>query len=234
LPAPEESEQFESFEAKLIENAVAHIRSILMETVHRGAAEVGNYVLKTFFDGDADSVASRAPGKCASFRRLVERCGSHELPIAKSWLHNSVRIAILLRALPEHAAFKRLAPSHQAELLALGEVKAIEHQAQRALEDNLSVRELRHIVRSERRGSSAPLSHSVRGRSPIVKAMQAIVANVKRERGHFTLGRIDALSDEDAASALQAAHEALANLAELVERLEVRESSTRTPAETGE
>jgi hypothetical protein len=222
---PATSGQSQNAEATLVENALLRIRTILAETTHRGAIEIGNYVLDAFFDGNAERIASRGPNKLTSFRRLADRCGTQDLPISKSWLHNAVRVALLLRALPEDAAFKVLAPSLQAVLLPLRRSESVEAFARQALERKLSVRELRSAVRDHRRNLSPRCSGDKRLTPHIVKSMRAILEILKHGQVHCTLARIDRLSDEDAAGALQTAHEALACISEIVEKLEIRDPS---------
>jgi hypothetical protein len=203
---------------RLIDRAVQHIRMVVVNMVHKGALDVGNYVLEHFFHGDIERVVSRSPFKCASFRLLSERCGSQELPISKSWLHNAVGIAVMLRALPENAAFRLLPPSHQTILLPLREPGAVEVAARRAVSEGLSVRELRRSIHKP----PPPNTSRLRERPPIVQMTEEIIRLLNRGRAHFTLTCIDRLSDKDAARAHQAALEALTKLSELVEKLEVR------------
>ncbi len=79
---------------QLIDEAVTWIRGRIAVTLSRGAQEVGDYVLDKFFNGDPVLAMSKNPHKNASFRALAERCGTQELPVAKTWLNNAVGVAV--------------------------------------------------------------------------------------------------------------------------------------------
>ena len=86
--------------------------------------------------------------------RVVPRpCGEvrdGRLPISKSWLHAAVSVVAMRRDLPQAENFKALPPSHQTALLPLREKPdTAEKLAQRAINKNLSVRDLRVAVSEE-------------------------------------------------------------------------------------
>jgi transposase len=126
--------------------AVTRINRIVRGTVDRGFVEVGDYVLRTFFQDDPALVGSRNSKKALSFRALAERCG-REITISRTWLNNAVRAAIIRRGLPKRSAFSRLASSHQAVLLPLREPAAVEELAERVEREKLSVEVTRANVR---------------------------------------------------------------------------------------
>lgn len=200
----------------LVEDAVRHIRMVVIRTVQSGTVEIGNYLLDRFFDGDVESVMSRSPRKSASFRSLAKRCGTQDLPISKSWLHNAVGIAVMQRALPTDAKFRLLSVTHQTVLLPLRQPNAVETVARRALDEGLSTRELRDAVREECRKSRLNSSPS------IVETVRAIRRHLRQGRSCFSLAHIDALSEENAARALEDVQKAVEELTELMERLEAR------------
>ena len=56
---------------KLVDEAVAWIRAKIATTGRRGAVDVGEYVLNTFFGGDPELAKSKNPRKAASYRHLA-------------------------------------------------------------------------------------------------------------------------------------------------------------------
>ncbi len=212
---------------KLVDEAVGKIKSILDDTVAKGALSVGEYVLKTFFDDDLEQVRSRDAKKAASFRALAERCGTAELPISKSWLHAAVSVVAMRRDLPQAENFKALPPSHQTALLPLREKPdTAEKLAQRAINKNLSVRDLRVAVSEEvakARDDDAPPRG--RPRTPtVVRTLDRTAAlfDLAGGRRAFTKAEVSELDDEQARAALKTAKTLLTRLEDLIGKLEAR------------
>jgi hypothetical protein len=214
----------EQVDEKKVERAVSEIRDLLQETLYKAVVAVGEYVLRTFFHDDPALVSSKDPNKSASFRALAERCGA-DLPISKSWLHNAVAVVIMQRALPEGANYKQLPPSHQTALLPLRSPQAIEKLAKRAVEKNLSVRDLRTAVGEE--VAKTRSDESPRGRPKkaiLVKTLDRATKLFTFEGGRrsFTKAMLDELEDEDVVHAVKATKDLIERLQGLVEKLEAR------------
>lgn len=156
---------------KRVNEAAAWISAKVAATLRRGAQDVGEYVLDTFFSSDPELAKSKNPQKNASYRALAERCGTTELPISKTWLNNAVGVAVMLRRLPEAASFKELPPSYQETLLPLRDPAKVEKLAKQAAANDLSFRALRRVVAEER--AKAPKDGS-RGRPPIPAVIKAL------------------------------------------------------------
>jgi hypothetical protein len=88
----------DAVEAEVVDEAVCRIRKILVDTVQRGAVEIGEYVFERFFAGDPGIVRSKNPRKKASFRLLAARCGTPDLPISCTWLNSAVDHATIAPA----------------------------------------------------------------------------------------------------------------------------------------
>ena len=167
---------------KRVDEAVAWIGGKVATTLRRAAQDVGEYVLDTFFSGDADLAKSKNPRKNASFRALAEKCGTPDLPISKTWLNNAVGVAVMLRRLPEvSSAFKELPPSYQETLLPLRDPAKVEEVARQAATKDLSFRELRQVVAEER---AREPKDDFRGRPPI----PLVVKTLNRSLKLFALG----------------------------------------------
>lgn len=218
---------------EMVEESVRHIRTVLAITVYKGAMEIGDYVLDRFFDGDVRLVGSKNPRKSASFRSLVERCGTSDLPISKTWLHSAVGIAVVRRSLPSATAFRELTPTHQSILLVLRNPELIETLAQRAVSEKLTVRELRAVVREQvaMRSTDSPPAES-RKRS-VLEVLQEVLDKLIVNRKAFAMAEIEQLPCVAADSALEVARELSIRLSELVEKLESREPADSEEPEPG-
>ena len=205
---------------KLVQESVKHIRKVLEETVIKGATEVGNYLFEKFFDSDVERVRSHDPQKNASFRLLAEKCGTPDLPVSKTWLSNAVGVAVMCKGLPSGASYRQLPPSHQTVLLPLREPKRVEVIAERAVNKEFSVRDLRDVVQKE----VAKNKDEGRGRPPkplIVKTLDRSLKLFTLESGRKSFSKKDVrdLSAEDATHARDTALELMASLKKLLAEL---------------
>jgi hypothetical protein len=206
-----------------VERAASWIHKKLIETVDRGARDIGEYVLKEFFKGDPEFASSRDPYKNASFRDLADKCGTPEIPVSKSWLHNAVAVAIMIRQLPQGAtAFKQLALSHQAELLPLRDPAKVEKVAKEAVTMVWTVSHLREVVAKKR--SKTPKDESKGGRSPtpvIVKTLNRSLKVFTLEGGKrsFTKAQVEELDEQQKKDAVESAEGLIEKLKDLVIKL---------------
>ncbi len=209
---------------RLVNATVTFIRKTLEETTRKGMLEVGAYLLKEFYDDNLEEVQSRNPKKRASVRRLGERCGTFELPVSKTWLNDALRLAMMTKALPATAAFKRLPQSHQVALLPLRKPERAETVAKRVVdrvvEKEFSVRELRGIVHDEVVKNKGDLGRPNKPR--IVKALDHSIRVFTLEAGKrrsFTKAEVADLSEEQADQARAQAEKLTKTLKELIDAL---------------
>jgi hypothetical protein len=210
------------FDRERVDEAAAWIRVKVAATLRHGAEDVGEYVLDSFFSGDPELAKSRNPRKNASFRALADKCGTPELPVSKTWLNNAVGIAVMLRRLPEDgSAFRTLPWSYQETLLPLRDPRRVEMVAEQATKKELSFRELRKVVSTER--SREPKLDN-RGRPPvppIIKTLNrslTLLAIVRSERG-ISRSEIRALNARQRIAAMSSAKELIGKLNKLVRKL---------------
>jgi hypothetical protein len=155
----------------LVDRSVSHIREVMAKTVTRGLDEIGQYLLKEFFDDDPAFFLASSPTKHASLRKLMDRCDSLELPVSKTFLVNALRMAVVAKELPNAASFNRLPPSHRVELLRVRAPEKREQLASRAVASKLSVLKLRTLVqKQEVRDKASP----GRGRTPSPSVLKSI------------------------------------------------------------
>jgi len=164
-------------EAERLDRVAEGIRGILGRTLARGMDEVGNYLLRAFYNDDPALYRDpRAPNHI-SLRALAARCGTLDLPVSTSFVSTSIRIAAVGRTLPAGASFLKLPMSHRAELVRLPHDK-IESEAAFALRDATPVRELRDRV-----SQLLPAKGSNGGRPPTPRVMR-VVSDVRRAMKH--------------------------------------------------
>ena len=219
LPASEEK-----IDEKLVAAAVVWIRAKVEATVHKGAVEIGEYVLDKFFEGDAGNVSSRSPYKSASFRKLAETCETSELPISRTALQNAVGLAVMRRLIPgKTAAFAHLAPTHQTVLLPLRDPAKVEWFANRATSKHMSVRVLKELVAAEvAKGALDKSSPGRRRRPAILKVLDGSskLFELAGPKKTFSAAQVEELSAEQTRRALATAHDLMARINGLVGKLE--------------
>ena len=75
---------------RLVEEAVNFINAKVAESVFKGSLEIGEYVLKTFFNDDIEFACSKSRYKSTSFSALCQR---PDLAVGRIPLAKMVRIA---------------------------------------------------------------------------------------------------------------------------------------------
>jgi hypothetical protein len=181
----------------LVAEAAVRIRQLLAQTLQRGLEEVGQFLLDQFYDGSWEAYLSTNSYKHVSLRLLMDRCGSVELPVTKSWLARSIQMAALALQLPRTSRFLALPASHRVELMRIKSLDRLEALSSRAYDARLSVRKLRDAVNDE-----VERSKSTRGRKPIPRVLKALHHCVRALRddctGKLALHREDLKELDDA------------------------------------
>lgn len=211
----------EKADRELVDRAVAHIRDVLARTVARGLDDVGRYLLREFYDDDPQLYFSAAPKKHASLRMLIDRAESLELPVSRTFLANALRLAAVVKKLPENATFHALPSSHRVELLRVREPEKLEKLASKAVENKLSVQKLRTLVKREaERGKNGS-----RGRKPKPEVLRALdqclrlLRDADTGRLLFLKGDVAALTEEQreqAATALRSLEKRVIELRRII------------------
>jgi len=145
-----------------ISEAVAWINEKVINNVQGTYLEIGNYIFDNFFGGDLERVRSFNPHKESSFQKLSER---DDLLMSKVNLQRAVQVAIQeKRLLPTVSAMKQLTFTHKTLLLPLKNDKKIEELANKAVEENLTTRELQELVKKAK--AKQPKSNAGRPELP--------------------------------------------------------------------
>jgi hypothetical protein len=207
----------------LVEQAVVWIRNRLASTLFKGMTEIGDYVFDRFFGADMERVRSRSHTKNASFRSLVARCETAELPLGRSTLHRAVGISLMQRLLPDGGtAFNALSPTHQVALLPLRDPARVEKLAAQAVSHRLSVSDVRQLVVRE---VAEDAQRRTRRHKPLIlKTIDRSLKIFTRQGGRraFTNAHVDELRADELDEALRGAGELLDSLQKLIEKLSAR------------
>ncbi len=100
-----------------INEAVAFINEVANKTIYQGSIEIGEYILKNFFEDDIKFAASKNPKKQASFNKL---CENEDLTVSPNRLAIMVRVASQERYLSEKEIdTSKLTYTHKASLVKL-------------------------------------------------------------------------------------------------------------------
>jgi hypothetical protein len=173
----------EKVDKDLVERAVNDLRELVAKTVARGQDEIGQYLLREFFEDDPEVYLASGHAKHASLRKLMDRCESMELPVSRTVLLNGLRLAAVAKQLPRSSMFAQLPPSHRVELLRVKAPERREKLATRAMESRLSVQKLRVLVAKV---AVRDQEHPGQGRRPTPGMLKAIEGCLRLLRNEET------------------------------------------------
>jgi len=217
-----EKAEIVTIDKKIVDEAVKWIRDTALEGIKKTLVEVGDYILKRFFNDDIELARSKNPLKNASFRALAERCGTAGFPVSKTWLNSAVGVAMMIRLLSStSSAFRQLGPALQETLLPLKDPERVEKVAQKVIEGEFTLREARKAVAQER--AKTPKGDG-RGRRPapsIVKTLNRSLKLFAFEGGKrsFTKADVEELDEEQKKVAIKSAEALVEKVKALVEKL---------------
>lgn len=143
------------------------------------AAEIGEFLIETFFDGNVALACSHSPRKHQSLRRL---CDHNNAPFSLSALRTFIQVAQNFRVIP-HDQAARLPPSHHALLYRVANPEERADLARQCAEDRTSARTLREMVKG--RGRRRPGA----GRKPRVPTSNEV--RVLRSRVEAIIRELD-------------------------------------------
>ena len=126
---------------KKIEEAVIVINEKANSTA-KSLIEIGQYLLKEFFDNDIKKAEDRAPRKGISLRKIADH---KDITLSFMSLSNAIRLAGQ-ESLFTHEKYKELTETHKLLLFSLSDDKAKKSYADKVVKDKLSVRALRDTL----------------------------------------------------------------------------------------
>jgi hypothetical protein len=148
-----------ALDRRLVDQAVHDLNRIHAAKGLETAREMGEYIVSTFFGGDAGAFDAHGRGHI-SFGALAQR---DDLQVSKSAIWYAVKLLPQLRQLPPTVA-QALPMSHHRLLLHVDDPKAKAKLAEKAVKKGLSKRQLEgEIEKLKKRDPGAP----PRGRRPL-------------------------------------------------------------------
>ena len=138
----------ENIDQEFIEQSVRYINDKANETLYRGSLEIGNYILKHFFNDDIRLASSKNPRKPNSYKAL---CRHENLAVPYSTLTVMVRVAAQEKFFKtHHIDTSKLGYTHKANLIRLRNGEKKLSLAKRCIDEGLSTRKLTKLVKSSR------------------------------------------------------------------------------------
>jgi len=151
--ASEGEKQLPVLEENEINEAVKIINKMVEKGFFKTAVDVGKYVLETFYNNDIELATSKDPTKQISYRKLLS---NKNLNISVNHLNQMVRVAIQEDFINKNIDKKKkdlLTYSHRVQLLQIEDDNTKLELANKCIQDNLSVRDLRREIRGESKSS---------------------------------------------------------------------------------
>ncbi|MFC1833117.1 hypothetical protein ACFL2Q_00095 [Thermodesulfobacteriota bacterium] len=164
LPVKAESQAVdtEAPDNALVAEAVEFINSTAAKHVYKGYLEIGDYVLKNFFNNDIELALSKNPRKPASF---VALCRNEKLTIHPSRLSLMVRVAAQEKLfLDNKLDTDKLSFTQKTELVKVDDGEAKVKLVKRLLKKHHSTRETEQLVQEYRQKQP-------RNEKPIMKSL---------------------------------------------------------------
>ncbi len=141
----------QSLDMAHINQVEERVSEILESKVARAIDEVGNILLKEFFNDKPECYRARN-GKHPSLKELLKRCGSKGIFCKRTFLANALLLAVGRHEV-KSAAYHQLSPSHRTEMLRIDTTAGAEQMAEfnaladRAYEEEFTVLAIRQEVK---------------------------------------------------------------------------------------
>jgi len=172
-----------------LDEAVKFINEKANETLYRGSIEIGEYLLKTFFNGDIKMAASKNPKKQASFNKLCER---------EDLLVNPNTLGIMVRVASQEHFFQNkkvntegLSYTHKASLVKLDNDRKKISLLTDCIKKNWTTRQLElEISKKLKELSSTNGPSPIRTAKRLLKRMDSIFEDVDSAEHGFDLDTI--------------------------------------------
>ena len=129
-------------EIKALDDAVKFVNK-RVDTFSSSLIEVGEYLLKNFFDGDIEKAHDRAPRKGISLRKLADHPDINMTYVA---LSRAVNLAVQENLLGSVSTLKQLTPSHRLLLLKVDDLKEKKKYISIIEKNGLSVRRFDELL----------------------------------------------------------------------------------------
>lgn len=132
----------------LVEAAVQEITKITSNHLSDMMLEVGQYLIKTFFDGDYEAAKKKKGNKIKSLHQVIKQIvQSGEKDYSKSWMYNSINLVLESKAFESFQSYGKLSSSCKVLLLPVKDELLKKELIEKAAEENLSVSKLRTLIK---------------------------------------------------------------------------------------
>lgn len=134
----------------VIDEAVEFINETATKTIYKGSIEIGEYILKHFFEDDIKLASSKNPKKQASFNKLCER---EDLTLHPNSLALMVRVASQERFLAEKKVdTSELTYTHKASFVKLDNGQKKINLIRKCLDEKWTTRKLDDEIKEKLKG----------------------------------------------------------------------------------
>jgi hypothetical protein len=206
----------------LIDSAVRELNRIYVSKGLEAARGIGEYVLRTFFDGKTQNFRNRGR-KHVSFRKLAER---DDLRMSYGFVWKCVAFVDQLKVLPNDLA-NALPVTHHTLLLPVHDEKTKVTLARKAVRESLTKRELAVEVRRIRKQKSNGGTRRGRPPTPPVVRVLALLGRAAMEaKPHASMTNLDHLNADRARALVRQAETHIEVLQDLVGRLKATMATT--------
>ena len=154
LIATENLQDTAAVEAKadedLVEEAYKTIESIVVQHFTKTMEEVGEYLIKNFFDDDVERALSQNPTKKKSLGKLIAKLRSEgEGSPSRTWIYNSVKLVADKRYFEKNDVkeYSKLKHSHRVYLTHVKDMETKKGLVIETVENGYSVAQLRERIR---------------------------------------------------------------------------------------
>lgn len=132
---------------ELVDNAVKRIKVLFFRNFTTAMIEVGEYLIKEFYDDDHERVTKKDPKKGKSFLEVINKLKvKGEKNPSKSWLYNAINLVVDSAVLTDFHSYGNLPLSSKVMLLRVKDESLKRELAKMADDDNLSVSQLGVII----------------------------------------------------------------------------------------
>lgn len=142
-----QKEEISAEDQKLVDDAVKFINEKANETVYKGSLEIGEYILKVFFDNDIEKAQSKNPTKKVSFNKLCER---EDLVVHPNTLAKMVKVVCQEKFfLDKKFDTTALSYTHKASLVKMPMDMGKITMAKQCIEEGWTTRKLDNEIQNE-------------------------------------------------------------------------------------
>ncbi|MBA3010686.1 MAG: hypothetical protein KKF12_12655 [Proteobacteria bacterium] len=150
MTLPESKTQTTPQDEQIANQAFGAIYKIVSTHYGNALLEVGNYLVKTFYENDYDRARQQNPAQKAAFSSLnalivEKRKHTPDVP-SKSWIYNAVALACDAHFLAEFAPYDAISISHKAQLLPVRDMEQKKAFISQIATQQMTVKQARALI----------------------------------------------------------------------------------------